>query len=315
MRGLALLLILCLLLSCQNKKPVPEENAKTAGPGAGGYSGKTKVVLLGTGTPIADPDRSGPCVAVVVGDDAYIVDFGPGVVRRAAAAARAGIKALEPERIVRAFATHLHSDHTAGYPDLILTPWVHGRNAPLEVYGPKGLQHMTDHIMLAYEEDINLRLHGNQPAIEPGINVIVHEIEPGIVYRDDNVTVKAFSVKHASWPIAFGYRFQSSDRTVVVSGDTIPVDSIVENCNGCDVLVHEAYSKAGFDKRTKGWQAYHSKAHTSGPQLAEIASRAKPKLLILYHQLLWGSTPAELMKEISDGYEGKIVYGNDLDVY
>ena len=315
MRGLALLLIFCLLLSCQNKKPAPEEAAPSPGSKDGGYSGKTKVVLLGTGTPIADPDRSGPATAVVVGDDAYLVDFGPGIVRRAAAAAKAGVQALEPERIVRAFATHLHSDHTAGYPDLILTPWVLGRNAPLEVYGPKGLRHMTDHIMLAYEEDINLRLHGKQPANEPGINIVIHEIEPGIVYRDDNVTVKAFGVEHASWPRAFGYRFQTSDRTVVISGDTIPVDSIVENCNGCDVLVHEVYSKAGFDGRTKDWQAYHRKAHTSGPQLAEIASKAKPKLLILCHQLLWGSTPAELMKEIQGGYEGKIVYGNDLDVY
>src|SRR6266478_5645920 len=86
--------------------------------------GKTQVVLLGTGTPNADPDRSGPATAIVVNGSAYLVDFGPGVVRRAAEAARRGITALEVKNLKVAFVTHLHSDHTAGYPDLIFTPAV-----------------------------------------------------------------------------------------------------------------------------------------------------------------------------------------------
>ena len=102
---------------------------------------RTKVVLLGTGTPVPDPDRSGPATAVVVDDVAYIVDLGPGVVRRARAAAMArGLKALEPTNLRIAFLTHLHSDHTIGFPDLIFTPWTMGRRVPLEVYGPKGLK-------------------------------------------------------------------------------------------------------------------------------------------------------------------------------
>ena len=91
-----------------------------------------KVVLLGTGTPAANPDRSGPATAIVVNDTAYLVDFGPGVVRRAQAAARAlGLKALEPTSLRVAFVTHLHSDHTVGYPDLIFTPWTLGRSSAL----------------------------------------------------------------------------------------------------------------------------------------------------------------------------------------
>jgi len=91
---------------------------------------KTRVILLGTGTPNPDPKRSGPSVAIVVDEEVYIVDFGPGIVRRA-------IKAgLTPSQLTRAFLTHLHSDHTVGYPDLILTPVVAGRIVPLEVYGP-----------------------------------------------------------------------------------------------------------------------------------------------------------------------------------
>ena len=109
-----------------------------------------QIVLLGTGTPNADPARSGPSVAIVANGCPYLVDFGPGVVRRAAAACQAGIQGLAVERLNRAFLTHLHSDHTAGYPDLILTPWVLKRDEPLHAYGPAGLGEMTDHILAAY---------------------------------------------------------------------------------------------------------------------------------------------------------------------
>src|SRR4030095_5988542 len=115
----------------------------------------TKVVLLGTGTPVPDPDRSGPATAIVVGDSAYLVDFGPGLVRRAEAALLdRGITQLEPGNLKVAFVTHLHSDHTAGYSDLIFTGWTSGRSTPLTVFGPAGLNSMTDHILQAYRIDI-----------------------------------------------------------------------------------------------------------------------------------------------------------------
>src|SRR5215813_14625870 len=119
---------------------------------------RTKVVLLGTGTPVPDPERSGPATAIVVDDSAYLIDFGPGVVRRAKAVVLdRHITALEPANLKVAFLTHLHSDHTAGYPDLILTGWTAGRRTPLEVYGPAGLQSMTEHILQAYRIDIETR--------------------------------------------------------------------------------------------------------------------------------------------------------------
>ena len=96
-------------------------------------SSRTQVVLLGTGNPGPTPDRSGPATAVVVNGQPYLIDFGAGVVRRAAAAQQKGIAALNPINIRYAFVTHLHSDHTVGYPDLIFTPWVIGRKVPLEI--------------------------------------------------------------------------------------------------------------------------------------------------------------------------------------
>ena len=278
-------------------------------------SSGTQVVLLGTGTPNPDPDRSGPSVAIVVNDTPYIVDFGPGVVRRAAAAHRMGIKALTMPKLTRAFVTHLHSDHTGGYPDLIFTPWVLEREQRLEVYGPPGIKAMTDHILKAYEEDIRIRLDGLEPANETGYQVNAHEIKPGVIYKDQNVTVRAFAVNHGSWSHAFGYRFDTADRSIVISGDCAPSANVIENCNGCDVLIHEVYSEVGFKTIPPVWQRYHSSFHTSSRQLGEIASKAKPGLLILYHQLFWGRSDQDLVNEVRQFYNGKVVSGSDLAVF
>jgi ribonuclease BN (tRNA processing enzyme) len=276
---------------------------------------KTQIVLLGTGTPNADPERSGPSVAVVVNDTPYIVDFGPGIVRRAAAAFQKGIKGLKVDKLKTAFVTHLHSDHTTGYADLIFTPWTLERKEPLQVYGPKGIKAMTEHLLKAYSQDIDIRVNGGEPSNHTGYKVIAREIKAGIVYKDENVMVKALPVKHGTWQQAFGYRFETPDKIIIISGDCIPSESIIENCNGCDVLIHEVYSTTGFAKRPPEWQKYHSSFHTSSRELGEIASKAKPKLLVLYHQLFWGTSEEDLVKEVQQNYQGKVVSGRDLDVY
>lgn len=276
---------------------------------------KCRLVMLGSGTPHADPERSGPSVAVTVDDRSFLVDFGPGVVRRAAAAHAAGIEALAPQRLTRAFLTHLHSDHTAGYPDLILTPWVLGRDTPLEVFGPEGLTKMTDHLLQAYRADIDLRRFGLEPINDHGHRVVATDVAPGAVYRDEAVTVEAFVVDHGSWPSAYGYRFSAGGRVIVISGDTRPTETLVEAATGCDVLVHEVYSAQGFARRSSEWQAYHSQFHTSTEELAEMASRVRPELLVLYHQLFMGATDDELVAEIGKGYDGDVVSSKDLDVF
>jgi len=268
----------------------------------------TKLILLGTGTPNAEPSRSGPAAAVVAGGQPYVVDFGPGVVRRAAGAG------LDPKRLTRAFLTHLHSDHTAGYPDLILTPWVLEREEPLEVYGPPGTEAMTERVLAAYEADITERLKGLQPANGTGWRVEARDVAAGFVYRDDDVEVEAFAVDHGSWD-AYGYKFRTADRTIVISSDTAPTEIMVEKSRGCDILLHEAYSTAGFANIPPEWQAYHAAVHTSSRQLAEIATRAEPKLLVIYHQLLWGVSYEDLVAEIKEGYAGEVVSGRDLDVF
>ncbi len=277
---------------------------------------RTRIVILGSGTPNADPERSGPSLAIVVDSVPYLVDAGPGVVRRAAAAAAQGIPALEPPRLATVFLTHLHSDHTVGLPDLFLTPWVLERDRPLRVVGPRGTERMLHHIREAWLPDIQNRLFGMEPANDAGHRVDASDVEPGVVFQDERVTVTAFAVRHGSWPRSqsFGYRFETPDRVIVVSGDAAPSESVVEMCDGCDVLVHEVYARSGWERRDAIWQRYHAASHTSGPELGELAARARPGTLVLTHQLLWGATPEELVAEVAAGFDGRIVYANDLDV-
>ena len=278
----------------------------------------TKVVLLGTGTPNPDPHHSGCSIAIIVNDTPYIVDFGPGLIRKAAQLSpRYGGDeiALDVKNIKHAFLTHLHSDHTTGLPDLILTPWVMGRDEPLEIYGPEGLKHMTDHILQAYQDDIKYRLYGLEPANNQGWRVDAHEIKAGVIYKDGNVTVEAFPVVHGSWPNAFGFRFTTPDKVIVISGDTAPCENIVSYSQGADILIHEVYYHKGWLTKDDFWRAYHQKNHTSSYELAELVTKIKPRLVVLYHTLYWGGTDQDILNEIAEIYSGKVVVGNDLDIF
>jgi ribonuclease BN (tRNA processing enzyme) len=305
-----------LLLGAASASFLPAENKATG----------TQIVLLGTGTPLPDPERSGPCTAIVANGTPYLVDLGTGVVRRAAAARNKGVTALEPTNLKIGFLTHLHSDHTLGVGDVMLTPWVMGRKEPFEIYGPPGTRAMAERILTAYEVDIKNRTNGPEHSNRNGYKVNAHEIKPGLVYKDQNVAVKAFAVAHGDLQ-AYGYRFETPDRTIVISGDTKPSEAIVENCHGCDVLVHEVYTQASFNLVSPEWKQYRLTYHTSSKELADIATKAKPGLLILYHRANPGCDQArtedcreagseeQLVKEMREAYKGKVVAGHDLDVY
>jgi ribonuclease BN (tRNA processing enzyme) len=242
--------------------------------------------------------------------------------------------ALEPANLKVAFVTHLHSDHTAGYSDLIFTGWTSGRSMPLEVYGPAGLNSMIEHILQAYRIDIETRTNpeGNQRVIADGWKVNAHEIKAGVIYKDANVTVTAFATKHAME--SYGYRFDAPDRSIVISGDTGPTEETVKACNGCDVLVHEAQMLELYAKMPERLHSFVTKYHTNTEQLAALATKAKPKLLVVYHTIgfrpgitppkslssligagAFRSTPEVLQEEIGSRYSGQFVIGRDLDVY
>lgn len=291
---------------------------------------KTKVVMLGSGTPNTDPDRSGPAVAVIVGDNVYLVDFGSGVVRKTVAAYRNGVSQLRASNLQRAFLTHLHSDHTTGYPDLILTPWILGRSEPLHVYGPEGTKKLTNKILEAYEDDIVGRVNGFTKADPSGVAVVANEIEEGMIYQDELVEVHAIRVEHGELKDAFAFKFIAPDKTVVISGDTNPCEALIEFAKGCDILLHEMYYGRGGVNLKPEWREYHASMHTSSLELGIIAQRINPKLLVTYHHVyLMGRNAAdncdvdavmkqrdlEMLEDIKLHFDGRVILGEDDQIY
>ena len=279
-----------------------------------GAADSTVVVLLGTGTPVPDPAASGPATAVVVGARVFLFDAGAGVMRRLAAAH------LPINGVTALFITHLHTDHTLGYPDLIFTSWVMRRNRPLAVFGPHGTKAMTDHVIAAWAEDEDVRTNGLEHEPANGFAVDVHEVSPGVVYDSGGVRVTAIPVLHGSWKESFGYRVDTPTRSIVISGDTRPSDALVSAARGVDVLIHEVYPAARLapEKRPGGedWPEYMHQSHTSDVELGRIAAAANPRLLILTHIIRMGASDAELLAGVRQGgFAGSAVVGHDLQRY
>ena len=274
----------------------------------------TKLVLLGTGTPNCLPGRFQQSTAIVVDEQAYIIDCGGGTIQRIAEAFAKGVDALALTKLTRLFLTHLHPDHTVGLADFIIAPWVQMRTAPLLIYGPQGTKQLVEHLLKAYEVGVGEHKNGLCPINHP-LLVTVHEYDAGLIYEDDRLSVEAFHVQHGALD-AFGLKFVTAAKTIVHSGDTCALPIMAEKARGCDVLVHEVYCAASLAKRSQAWQRYHSTAHTSAVELATIANEAQPGLLVLNHQLVWeGHTEQDLMQEISERYDGRVAFGRDLDIF
>lgn len=292
----------------------------------------TQLVMLGSGTPDPSRERSGPCVAVVVDDNAYLVDFGSNLCRQANTMARKGIKALMPKNLKIGFLTHLHSDHTLGYPDFLLTPWVVGRKEAMTVIGPVGLQKMTDNLLSAYQDDIDERLYGLMKADPQGITVNVKEItDSGLVYQDEFVTVYAITVYHGTLGGSFAYKFVTKDnKSIIISGDKSNTEEFVEAAQDCDIMVHEVYPTKNLESRPEVWRNYHGSVHTSSEDVGKIAQRANVKKVILYHPVyLLGNQTANLgnlqevlknldkymVDDVKKNYSGEVYMSQDFDVY
>ena len=277
----------------------------------------TQLVILGSGTPNPNPERGGSAYAVIVDNTPYLVDFGPGAIRSFAALMPAwggDMKEMDVTKIEHAFLTHIHSDHTTGLSDLLLTPWIMGRENKLNLYGPKGLEKMAGSLLDAYADDIDYRVNGTQPSNGTGYQFNFTELADGVIFQDRNLKVEAFKVNHGDFEDAYGFRFTSKDKVIVFSGDTGPSKSLERYAKDADILVHEVYSNAGFLKKTKDWQIYHKGHHTSTYEVGEIASRAKPKLLVLSHILFWGADEQDILEETRTTFGGNIKIAEDLMV-
>ena len=281
-------------------------------------SSETKLIILGSGTPNPDPERYGSGYAVVVNDDAYIVDFGPGIVRRISAMSPTWggeFPSMELENINIAFLTHIHSDHSVALADLILTPWIMGRDEPLNLYGPEGLKAMSENITEAYIDDINYRLYGSQPANKLGFTTNVTEIsDDGTIFKDKNIEVIAFKNAHGDFKNSFGFLFITDDKRILFSGDTAVSNNLMKYGKNLDILVHEVFSSETFVNKTKDWQIYHQAHHTSSIDLGIIADELQPKKLVLSHILFWGASEESLLKDVRKNFNGETIIAADLMV-
>jgi ribonuclease BN (tRNA processing enzyme) len=125
--------------------------------------------------------------------------------------------------------------------------------------------------------------------------------------------VTSFEVLHGDWPHALGYRIEAPDRVITISGDTRPSDAVINACNGCDILLHAVYD--GEAPLAGGTAAYFRSFHTNAIELGLVATKARPKLLVMYHQIFMGKLPADLIRQVNRNFKGPVISAKDLDVY
>ncbi|MHA1519190.1 MAG: MBL fold metallo-hydrolase [Promethearchaeota archaeon] len=270
-----------------------------------------KIVFLGTGTPILNLEREGPAIALQTENNIYLFDAGRGVVRRLVQAN------LPWKKISNVFLTHLHSDHTAGLTDFMYTTSVVGRFNPLDIYGPSGTEQMVSHLKQAFSKDVEIRVNGLEEGNPLAYEFTPHEISinsqwPKCFYRDSEISVSAFPVLHGDWE-CFGYRIETRNNVIVLSGDTAPTSNLIEISRGCDLLIHEVYYALGFSKYENPGNYYPS-FHTSGIELGTIAAEVQPRILAFNHQIFCNGTDEDILEEIRQNFTGNIIPARDLDV-
>lgn len=278
---------------------------------------RTRLILLGTaGGPTPKRLRAAPAQAILVGDDAYVVDCGDGVARQMALAG------VPLERMRAVFITHQHSDHNAGYGSLLLFAWLAGVKV-LDTYGPPPLVHMTDLIAELNAYDIATRVRDEGRAPFAGF-VAPHEITAaGLVMERAGVKVTAAVVEHPPVRPAFAYRFDTPGRSIVLSGDTAPSESLVALARGADVLVHEVIYTPAIDRlvanepHAQRLRQHLVASHTPTTEVGRIAAAAGVKTLVLTHFVPGDDasiTDAMWTEGVGVHFKGEVVVGKDLMV-
>ena len=279
---------------------------------------QTRLVLLGTGGgPSPKRLRSAPAQVIVVGEDAYVVDCGDGVARQMALAG------IALSRIRAVFITHHHSDHNAGYGTLLLLGWVDGMKPTVDAYGPPPLARMTALIAEVNEVDIRTRIADEGRPPFAGL-VAAHEITTGgVVMEHGGMRVTAALVDHPPIRPAFAYRFDTPERSIVISGDTAPSPSLIALAKGADVLVHEVLylpavaSLVANEPQAKRLREHLVASHTPTAEAGRIAAAAGVKTLVLSH-FVPGDDPSITDEMWAAGarayFSGEVVVGRDLMV-
>jgi ribonuclease Z len=274
-----------------------------------------KLTLLGTGTPIPHLQRYGPSQVVEIGDQLVLVDAGLGVVHRLMAA---GYTRPNLECIAL---THLHFDHIAGLHDVLWAGWIQSWwDTPPVIVGPPGTRDFINGLMQAFSYDIKVRTLGERRR-EGLVPQVIEELDDGWATENTDWRLSAFRVEHDPVDQAFGVRLDTSDGSLVISGDTKRSENLIRHAQGVDLLVHEAYARRGMEAQMAGTTDPLVLArlqviagyHTPADDVARIAKETGAKQLVLTHLLLnGGATPASMVEEIEPIYRGPLTVGADL---
>lgn len=283
------------------------------------------VLLCGTGTPLPDKSRGGPCTLIAAGNRYYLVDAGIDAARNLR------LWRIPLEKIAGILVTHFHSDHIAELGEMRLQTWVSGRKTPLPVYGPPGIERVVAGFNEAYALDAGYRTahHGAKmlppDAVAMVAKPVVFSGTTGLVLKQGGLTITAILVRHEPATPAYGYRFDFGGRSVVVSGDTVFDEDLAHAAKGADVLVHEALSpemvgELGAALAAQG-QSRSAKImhdipgyHTSPVDAARIANEAGAKLLVYTHLLPVlpnGLAERLFLRGVSDVRSSGVLIGKD----
>lgn len=266
------------------------------------------VTLLGTGTPLPDPNRAGPATLVRAGSRNFLFDAGRGVLMRAAAA---GVNASQFEAILL---THLHSDHTTDLNDVITTSWTRQfAPAEIQVYGPPGTALLVERTLAMLAQDIEWRrTHHADLGWDPAVEV--SETAEGTVIESGGLRISAAPTEHRPVHPTVGYRIQTAEGSVVIAGDTKPCEGLDRLCAGADIYVQTVIRRDQVEAlqipRLKDILDYHSDLEDAG----RTATRAGVRTLVLTHQapLPTPGTEDEWVSQAAAHFDGEIVFGDDL---
>lgn len=266
-----------------------------------------EVTLLGTGSPIFVPGRYSISTLIRAGDEYLLFDCGRG------ASIRLHEAGLHPGNINKLFLTHLHSDHVVGIPDFYISGWftTYGRRqGPLRVWGPEGSAAMMSHLDQAFEFDEGVR--STEMQIHHNANE-THDIEPGVIFDESGIRVTAFYVDHRPIVPALGYKVEFAGRSIVLSGDTRPTESVVEHGAGADLLIHEVIC-GDKDNSPDPDQYERIIAHHTTPQQAgDIFTKTRPGLAVYSHVILLTGADSEMLRlQTRETYDGPLLIGEDL---